>query len=244
MVTIKRLTFLGLICLILTSCHIAARQPASQPTRIFPPTSIPTPLFPTVTPSSSNVLTNYLENVHVLGVDTFDNPSGWNPTNEISNGELLLVGAGGDNWHGLSNRAFFHEGNGVVIHFQFTSGEFFEMYFENGPWRTDSYKRFGIYVNEDHSNADLFVGRERKDFQLLTGNLSLHPGSWYSVLLAVGRGGDFLAVVWDPANPDQSLQYRQTIVGWKELDWTFRTQVNNGTILFDNFEEIVFDDIK
>ncbi len=132
----------------------------------------------------------------------------------------------------------------MVIDFKFTPGEYFEMYFERGPWTTSRYKRFGVYVNEDHSNIDIFVGRQRREPSLVPGNLSLNPGTWYSLLMVVGRGGDFLAVIRDPTNPDKSLQYREVIDSWKELDWAFRIQVNQGTIAFDNFEEIAFDGIK
>ncbi len=190
------------------------------------------------------MLTNYLENARIVKVDTFDDPSGWNPGDGISNGTLLLIGSGDNNWHGLSNRAIFQEGSGVVINFTFTSGEYFEMYFERGPWTTSLYKRFGVYVNEDHSNIDIFAGRQRREPSLLPGALSLQPGTWYSLLMGVGTGGDFLAVLWDPANPAKSLQYREVIPNWQALDWTFRLQVNKGTILFDNFEEITFDRIK
>ena len=83
-----------------------------------------------------------------------------------------------------------------------------------------------------------------KDPNLIAGNLSLNPDTWYSLLLVVGKGGDFVAVIWDPANPGNSLQYREVIENWKEIEWTFRIQVNKGTIVFDDFEEIIFDDIK
>lgn len=239
-----RFIVLGSSAGILAACHIAAR-PAPQPTVPLPVTGTTPSILPTPTLSPLAVLSGYLENPHIVNVDTFDDPSGWNPSNEILNGELLLVGLGNNNWHGLSNRAIFREGNGVVINFKFTPGEFFEVYFENGPWDTSRYRRFGIYVNEDHSNANLFIGRERTDFHLLPGNLSLIPGTWYSLLLAVGKGGNFLAVIWDPANPaNGSLQYRKVIENWTGTDWTFRTQVNKGSITFDNFEEIVLDDIR
>ncbi len=244
MVTLKRLTFLGFSFLILTACHLVSRTPTPQPTVSIPTTSASTAIFPTPTLSPLTVLAKYLENARIVEIDTFDNPSGWNPTNEISNGQLLLVGLGNNNWHGLSNRAILQEGNGVMIDFKFTPGEYFEMYFEGGPWTTSRYKRFGVYVNGDHSNVDIFVGRQRREPSLVPGNLSLQPGTWYSLLMVVGRGGDFLAVIWDPTNPDKALQYRETIESWKELDWAFRIQANQGTILFDNFEEIVFDGIK
>lgn len=244
MVTRKWLTFLGLSVLLLTACHITTRPPTLQPTVTSPATHLPTPLLPTPTISPLTVLTNYLENPRVVKVDTFDDPSGWNPPDEISNGQLILTGLGGSNWHGLSNRAIFREGSGAMINFQFTPGESFEMYFERGRWTTSLYKRFGIYVNTDHSNVNIFVGKSRREPALIAGNLSLSPGTWYSVLLVVGKGGDFSAVLWDPANPQNRLQYREVIANWGEAEWAFRIQVNTGIITFDDFEEIEFDAIR
>ncbi len=244
MPALRRLVLLGFSFSILTACHLTSAAPASPSITPPPSPTISTAIVasPTIPPQA--VLTNYLVNAHLVGLDTFDNPSGWTLPDEISNGRLLLRGLGGSNWHGLSNRAIFQEDNGVIINFQFTPGEFFEMYFEQGPWTTRLYKRFGVYVNQDHSNANLFVGRQRTDFHLLAGNLSLEPATWYSLLMAVGRDGNFLAVIWDPTNPGNNLQYRAVIENWKGLDWAFRIQVNQGLILFDDFEEVVFDDMK
>ncbi len=242
MATVKRLTFLGLSFLTLSACHIVARTPTPQPPIASLPANIPTPTLSTIAPPI--VLTNYLENAHIFSLDTFDDPSDWNPGSEISNGQLLLAGLGGNDWYGLSNRASFHQGNGAVINFKFTPGEYFEMYFEQGGWTTNRYKRFGVYVNEDHSNINIFSGRQRREPSPIPGNLSLQPDRWYSFALAVGTAGDFLVVIWDPAYPGESLSYRELISNWNALDWTFRIQVNRGTILFDDFEEIVFDNIK
>jgi hypothetical protein len=241
MVTVKRLTLLGLSLLGLAACHLVARTPA-PPLLPSPTANLPMPVPATASPLT--VLPNYLEDVHVISIDTFDDPSGWNPADEISNGQLLLVGSGDNDWHGLSNRAIFQEGNGVVIDFQFTPGEYFEMYFERGAWTTSNYKRFGVYVTGDHADINIFTGRERRQPNPISGNLSLSPDTWYSLALAVGRGGDFLAVIWDPADPGKRLTYREQIPNWNELEWTFRIQVNQGTNLFDDFEETVFAGIK
>jgi hypothetical protein len=239
-----RLLVFGLSFWMLTACHLVARSPAPQPTISLPTPNLSTPLLAPPTASPLAVLTNDLENVRVVGLDTFDDPSAWIPNNEIANGELRLAGLGDNNWHGLSNRAIFREGSGVVIDFQFTPTEFFEMYFEREAWTTSRYKRFGVYVNGDHSMINIFSGRQRREPTPLAGNLALAPATWYSLLLAVGNGGDFLAVIWDPANPGASLQSREIIPGWQGLDWSFRMQVNQGTIRFDNFEELTFDRLK
>ena len=244
MVTKTWLTVLGLGFCFFAACNLVPRSSPPQPTTSPLPTNIPTPIPATPTTPPLTVLMQYLENAHIVKVDTFDDPSGWNPTDGISNGSLLLVGRGDNNWHGLSNKAIFQAGTGVVINFEFTPSEFFEAYFEQGAWTTGLYKRFGVYVNGAHSNANLFVGRERRDFHILDGNLTLNPGTWYSLLMVTGQGGDFLALIWDPANPQQTLQYRTVIENWKDIRWTFRMQVNTGTILFDDFQETQFDRIK
>lgn len=235
---IKKRLVPGLIFWIFTACNLASTSSAT------PPTNTPAPLLPTSAILRPVVLTQYLENVHIVKVDTLDDPSEWNATGEILNGTLLLVGAGGNDWHGVSNHAIFREGAGIVINFRFSPGEFFEMYFEQGPWTTSLYKRFGVYVNEDHSTVNIFSGRDRRNPARISGNLSLVPGIWYSLLLVIGQGGDFLAVIWDRAYLDQSLQYREIMADWKGTDWTFRIQVNKGTIVFDDFAAIAFDGIQ
>ena len=244
MVTKTWFAVLGLSFWLLAACNLAAQSRTSQPTIPSVPTKASIPVLSTPTTPPVAVLTQYLENPQIVEVDTFDDPSGWNPTNEISNGWLLLVGRGDNGWHGLSNKAIFQAGTGVVINFEFTPDEFFEMYFEQGAWATDFYKRFGVYVNEDYSNANLFMGRERTDFHVLPGNLAFNKGTWYSLLMAVGEGGNFLALIWDPTDPQKNLQYRTVMENWRDIRWTFRIQLNTGAVLFDDFQEIQFDRIK
>ena len=244
MVTKKWITVLGLSLWIFTACNLAAKSRTTQPTISSLPVTNTTPVLATPTTPPLIVLNQFLENAHIVSVDTFDDPSGWNPTNDISNGWLLLVGRGDNSWHGLSNKAVFQAGTGVIINFEFTPGEFFEMYFEQGPWTTDLYKRFGVYVNEDHSNANLFIGKQRTDFHPLSGNLAFNKGTWYSLLMVVGEGGNFLTLIWDPTDPQKNLQYRTVMENWRDIRWTFRIQLNTGAVLFDDFQEIQFDRIK
>src|SRR5512138_2531640 len=240
----KRTILFGLSSWLFAACNLVSLPPTSQPT-VFPvSTGTSTPATPATTVPPLTMLANYLDNARIVRTDSFDDASEWNPTSEISNGELLLTGIGGTNWHGLSNRSIFREGNATVIDFQFTSGEYFEVYFEREPWTTSRYKRFGVYVNEDHANINIFAGRQRREPSRLAGNQALTSGTWYSLLLAVGSGGDFLAVLWDPANPGNSLQYREVIPNWQRLDWTFCIQVNKGTISFDDFQVVVFVGMK
>jgi hypothetical protein len=164
------------------------------------------------------MLTKYLENPRIVRHNKFDSPAGWNADKEISNGVLKLT--------------------------MFTPGEFFEMYLENGEWNTPPYKRIGIYINRGYADVNLFSGEEGVSSNHISGNLYPKPETWYSVFMAIGDGGDFLIIVWDPSNPGRYLRYREVIDNWKEKNWMFRTQVNEGTIIYDNFMEIEFDSIK
>jgi hypothetical protein len=260
MVIKKRLILLGLSCWVFAACQPVSVPPIAtstlhptntpQPTITPLPANTPTPrptlapVIPTPTIPPPAVLTKYLGNVHIVKVDPFDDPSGWNAGNEISNGVLQLVGEGGDVWYGLSRNALFREGDGVVINFKFTRGGLFEMYLENGAWNTDPYKRFGVYAGRGHSGANLFTGKEARGSSPLPGNLYLNSNTWYSLFMVIGKEGDFLALIWDPSKPEKSLRYREVIKNWKGLNWQFHIQVNEGIITFDDFEEIEFDGIK
>jgi hypothetical protein len=68
--------------------------------------------------------------------------------------------------------------------------------------------------------------------------------TWYSLLMAIGKDGDFFALVYDPSNPEKIIKDRRTIAEWKGLTWTFKLGADKGTILFDDLMEIKFDSIK
>ncbi|MGB8980448.1 MAG: hypothetical protein WCC12_01085, partial [Anaerolineales bacterium] len=217
----KWLILPGLCCWLLVSCQsvyvppVATNTPqlttTSRPTHTSTPRPTPTPITPTPTVAPPAVLTKYLESVRIVKVDTFDNGARWNASYEISNGVLQLVGEGGDAWYGLAHNGTFQEGEGVIINFKFTAEENFEMYFDNRVWNTNSYKRFGVYVRRGYSSANLFFGKEGRGSGSIPGNFSLSPDTWYSLFMVVGKEGDFLALIWDPSNPDRSFRYREVI---------------------------------
>ena len=148
-------------------------------------------------------------------------------------------------WSGASYlKTTFQEGEGIIINFKFTQGELFEIYLNDGAWATNSYKRFGIYLDRGDAYPNFIIGEEGLDFNHLPGNLYPKPDRWYSLFMVIGKGGDFLALIWDTANPEKVIRYREKVEKWKELTWTFHIQVNERMIVFDNFEEIEFDGIK
>ena len=77
--------------------------------------------------------------------------------------------------------------------------------------------------------------------QVLRGNLNLDADKWYSLLLAIGKDGKFLAVIWDPSNPDNFLWDIQRMNKSTKPTWTFNLGGSKGTFLFDDFVEIKFD---
>ena len=222
-----------------------------QPTNTPQPTntSIPTntPVTPTATVPPPDILTKYLENVRVVKVDSFDNDSNWSPnsTTVISNGTMEIVGEGGNSWSATAAyKKNFHEGEGFVISFKFAPGTYFNMFLENGDWGTPPYKRFGMDINKGHVLSNLFVGKDSLGFTSLPGNFYPSSNTQYSFFMVSGQDGNFLALLWDPSNPEKTVKYKDKLENWKGLDWSFRTQTNVGTVIFENFMEVEFDGIK
>ena len=131
----------------------------------------------------------------------------------------------------------------MVIEFNYSDLSLSEIFLEYGTWNTDEYKRFGVYVGGDQAKLNEYRGNEAQDYggANLSGNLTLQPGTSYSLLIAVLPSGEFLEVIWDPSNPSETLSHREKIdASWDGLTWTLWIGVNQGTIEFDNFNKIGF----
>lgn len=245
-----------LVVLVVCSWILSACQPAPIPptatATVVPPTNTPiptntpkptsTPIPPTPTTIPPTVLTEYLENVSITKVDTFDNSNSWELyTGKVVNGVLEIVGK---DWNGIVRKGTFQEGTGILINFKYTKGSVFELMFDKGEWATDPYKRFGVYLAQDYAESNLWDGKKGLGFNYLRGNFYLAPDTWYSLLMANGKDGDFFALVYDPSNPEKIIKDRRTIAEWKGLTWTFKLGADKGTILFDDLMEIKFDNIK
>lgn len=210
-----------------------------KPTNTPNPTSTPIPPTPTIIPPA--LLNEYLENVKITAIDTFDNGDGWDLTaGRITGGVLELVGK---DWDGLTRNKRFKEGSGILVNFKYTMGSDFELYFDNGAWQTDSYKRFGVYLALGYAESNLWIGKNGSG-NYLRGNFYPSPDTWYSLLMVVGKDGDFYALIWDPTNPANHITDRKKIEDWNSITWRFAIGANKGTILFDDFTEFTFDNIK
>lgn len=189
-----------------------------------------------------------LDGVRVTSLDRFDNPTTdkWGfDAGEIANGVLLVQGTG---WRGLSYTKKFTEGEGIIVDFVYDQSAHFNAGFNRGAWAQSSYRSFGFYGNAKKSYPDRTT--YEADAELadtpISGDLKLTPGTEYSLLMAVLPNGEFLLVIWDPANPDLDIQYHLTKrnSSWTELSWTFAIGINSGQVKFDNFREITFTQAK
>ncbi len=253
----KTIRSMFLVFVVLTIL-LSGCAPASTP---VPPTNTPLPTdtpLPTKTPIPTKTLIpptatipapekslEYLNGVQVVYIDTFDNPNkgGWGfDAGTVKDGVLEVVGK---NWNGLGREKEFKEGVGIVMDFTYTKGSVFEVYVDRGDWATDTYKRFGIYVENNYARVNVWAGGNALGGANLSGNFSPKPDTNYTLMMALLPNGEFLGVIWDPSDPTKTIFYREKIgKNWSGLTWRFAIGADSGTILFDNYREIKFDSVK
>jgi hypothetical protein len=169
----------------------------------------------------------------------------WNSqTTSLSSGVLEIKGQ--PNWEGaLVQKTKLQEGTGLVIEFKNMSGAEYEFVVNTGNWDTDSFRSFGIYGGK-RPKADLWQGKNAIGGNNLHGNLSLTKDIWYSLAVAIGKNGEFFAVIWDLNNPSNGAIYHETLSDkWIGKTWEFLIQTNTGTTLnVDNFSVFTFSGVK
>ncbi len=248
----KKSRFIMIVCfLFLVACQSSAAEEASTVTPTIVVTPVPsktpqptaTPVIPTPTVEPPSILNEYLNDVTITYVDPFDENLGWGfDIGEIKDGVLEVVG---DNWRGLVlNVRDFHEHEGILIKFTYSPDSVFDVIMDHGAWSTDEYRSFGIQFG-NYPVASLWQSSNPLGNLNLHGNFRPQASVWYQMLIALGENGEFLAIMWDPADPTKVIQYHETIgEKWAGLNWTFRIGANSGTILFDDFSEVNFSGIK
>jgi len=213
------------------------------PTKTPVPTKTPIPPTATIQPPDKSL--EFLNNVQVVYIDTFDDSSrgGWGfDAGKVKDGVLEVIGK---NWNGLVRDRDFKDNQGIVVDFTYTEGSVFEMLMDTGEWSTDPYKRFGVYVENNAPKINVWVKQNFLGGSYMSGNLKPKPDITYTVLMVLLPDGGFLCTVWDPSDPSKSLYYREGVgKNWSNLTWKFRIGADSGTILFDNYREITFDSVK
>jgi hypothetical protein len=135
------------------------------------------------------------------------------------------------------------EGQGIYISFKYSTGSEYELFYSTGIWQDTSYRRFGIYPY-DLPRADLWQGAEALNMGDLPVDVTLKPDIWYSLLLTIDKGGNFLALIWDPNDPGHPIRYQEVKKDWQNNQWMLFAQANQGKIEFKNYTELSFSGYK
>jgi hypothetical protein len=269
----KAFGFSLLFCMIISGCASATVvSPATQfplstetptPLSTDTPTPIPTDtptLTPSITPSPTptieppEILSQYLIGVKVNSLNTTDNMKSLRstylnvfPSISIQDGKIHIVGQGYKG--GLDSKVTIVEGLGVIYDFSIISNSSssnfeFETYFDNNQqWMTNGYRRFGIYLTQA-PQTDLWIGKNGFG-NYLNGNLIIKPNNWYRLALAVGNGGNFLCVIWDPSKPDQNRYFHELMgKNWSGNNWKYVINGAAGEMLVDKIMNISFESMK
>lgn len=226
---------------------ISDHNPIGAELELYPvSTALPTlaPRSPTPAPSLAAWVSGMFANARVIQSDDLNRScsfarwtSRWT-TEKFSNGVLEITGQAP--WQAsVSRYRLFTPGQAVLLRFQFARDSEFEMSFDNGLWNSDQYRRFGFNMRPDVAQAVVWQGTAGIRGESLKGNLYPQPDTWYDLLLALDRQGEFSVELRDPREPKQALTYRGHLDGAVAgTSWTFGTGADKGKLRVDDFTEI------
>jgi hypothetical protein len=233
----------ALLCvMLLAGCGGSSPDPTAT---AVPPTATPVP--PTPTPIAYEVpdlVSTYINAAQPTAHETFDTLSveEWTYTPgsvTTSQGEVQLTGV--ENWGSSLYRAeTVTENTAMLLRFRADTDAEFGIFVEADTWGTEAYKRFGSYGPYPETN--IFHGTVGEPRQIFDGELTVRADTWYNLMIAVGPGGEFVALVWDPADSSQHLAYRRVVdAGWTGASWLFGITINSGFLAIDDFVVASFD---
>jgi hypothetical protein len=211
-----------------------------EPTPTLELTSTATSIPPTSTVAPPAILTDTFDNVRIVSIDTFDQPTNANwdlsKGGEINNGVLKVDEAL------ITHSSDYNESNGIVVNFKYTKDSKLTASF----FQIDPPRQFIVSLSRHVVGIALFEGSKCLECtdSPLRGNLSPQPDTWYSLLMAIGKNGDLLGIIWDPVNPSKVIMARRKIENWSGSTWKFFLATHDGTVSFDDFTEIEFESIK
>jgi hypothetical protein len=203
-------------------------------------------------PELPSPVLSVLSDVEVLDQDEFDRlePDRWDRSNELiraADGMAEIQGTA--DWATLLRRTEdLGEGEAVLVLFTYDEdapGEFF-LSLSSGDWESDDYRRWAIGIDEPNGifATDVYLGTNYSS-EPLAGHLSASPDTWYYALLAVDRGGEFIAMVWERDNPsEKAAAWRDMGPAWSGLPWEFIGQANRGVVYVDALTGISFGEIQ
>lgn len=234
------------------SDHYPVAAELTLPPAIREATTLATP---SLTPAQAPVtfplfLSESLNGAQVSRRENFQDAcvmSKWNSrwsTEKITKNGLEIEGE--ERWQAFATRyKEFVPGQGILVRLQFSPASEFEMYFENGSFSSDVYRRYGINVRDRALQSIAWESRTQRRGENFGEGARLSTASWYYLLLAVSKSGEMLVQVWDPSDFSRALKTRQRLgEGAAALPWTFQVAVNRGKVLVDEVTEISFSDLK
>jgi len=229
-----------------THTPLSTNTPTPTPTNTFVPTETSMP--PTATVPAPDKSLEYLNDVEVTYIDTFDkrlSKVDWHygPGQEVKNGILEILGKDG---YYISPRRRFEEGAGVIVDFTYAKSSVFQAYLSHGFFfDSATYKAFAIYFEKNFVRTNVWAGNNSLGGETLPGNFALQPETDYSLLTAIIPNGEFLMIIWKPSDPSKTIYYHEKIgKNWSGLTWDFGIAVDSGTLLLDNYREIKFNNAK
>lgn len=229
--------------------HTVAPTTTLAPTNTFVPTTTstktPIPITATVPVPAKSL--EYLTDVKIAKIETFDAPlseATWyfGPGIHTTKGMLEIFGK---DWTTLSPRQRLNEGEGVILDLNYSKGSIFEIYVSHGLTDTAEYKTVGIYIEKNSVLVNVWAAKNSLGGAYPSGNLSLQPDTTYSLLMAIIPNGEFLVVIWNPSDVSKAIYYHETIrKNWSNLTWDTGVAVDRGTLVLDNYIDIKFESIK
>jgi len=188
-----------------------------------------------------------LPDAKVLYRDDFDrlSSSQWYfESGYVKASDGLLEITGTPNWATrISRERSLNEGEGVLILFKYDVGAEIVFNMGSGEWGTSSFREWDIGGTDFYASLTQGTSDEAPDGSLI-GNLTSNPYTWYYLLLAIGKEGEFVAQVWERDDPSQKGEYRRTFnEDWVGLAWDFWIDANKGKAYVDAFTEISFSEI-
>jgi hypothetical protein len=217
--------------------------PESDPQPSETPNVIKTLVIPsaTIAPPKNSLV--YLEDVSVIEVDNFNESKGWNMmAGKITDGLLELKG---QNWNAISKKGVISEGQGIIIDFRYERGTDFEVIFQYGIWFTDPYRRLGIYCISGIPKANIYLGKNGIGYKNIHGNFNITPDTWYTLMMAFDKEGEFIAIIMDPNDSSSYYRYQERFSEqFYGYSWDLSIGADSGIVYFDNFIKFKFGTIK
>jgi serine/threonine protein kinase len=222
----------------LTSTPTPTPTPSPSPTETLEPTQTLTPTL-----ESPAILDEYLANPVVVKEFGIGYPSSWMWEYEhgkFSDGKIILEAM--PNWEPFFiTNGTFPANHAILARFSRKPGANYNIGIQTGDYGAPSFRGWSIHGG-DVTTMSNREGANWLGYQPLIGNLTLTVNDWYTVLLAVKDDGDFLAVVWDSADPTRAIQYHQSFdSSWIGKDWQFRVGSKAGEVWVDSVMLISFD---